>query len=154
MDTPPLAPPQPSDPPADTWLGLSRAPLPVDEAARWVVRPSCGAVVTFTGTARDHSDGRPEVAELEYEAYPEMAASVLDEIRAEAEARFGARCAVVHRSGVVPIGEAAVAIATAAPHRAEAYEANRYVIEEIKHRLPIWKRERFADGSEWKRPGA
>ncbi len=62
--------------------------------------------------------------------------------------------AVVHRVGVVPLGEAAVAIVTAAPHRAAAYEANRHVIEAIKDRLPIWKRERFADGSEWKRPGA
>ena len=68
--------------------------------------------------------------------------------------RFGVACAVVHRSGLVPIGEAAVAIVTAARHRAEAYEANRFVIEAIKERLPIWKRERFADGSEWKRPGA
>ena len=83
-----------------------------------------------------------------------MAASVLEEIRAEAEGRFGVACAVVHRSGVVPIGEAAVAIVTASRHRAEAYEANRFVIEAIKERLPIWKRERFADGSEWKRPGA
>jgi molybdopterin synthase catalytic subunit len=83
-----------------------------------------------------------------------MAASVLDDIRSEAESRFGVACAVVHRSGVVPIGGAAVAIVTAAPHRAAAYEANRFVIEEIKLRLPIWKRERFTDGSEWKRPGA
>ncbi|HEU4839960.1 MAG TPA: molybdenum cofactor biosynthesis protein MoaE, partial [Ilumatobacteraceae bacterium] len=73
---------------------------------------------------------------------------------AEAEARWGAAVAVVHRHGVVPIGDAAVAIVTAATHRAEAYEANRFVIEAIKERLPIWKRERFADGSEWKRPGA
>jgi molybdopterin synthase catalytic subunit len=83
-----------------------------------------------------------------------MAASVLHEIGREAEGRFGVACAVVHRFGVVPIGEAAVAIVTASRHRAEAYEANRYVIEAIKERLPIWKRERFADGSEWKRPGA
>ena len=61
---------------------------------------------------------------------------------------------MAHRTGLVPIGEAAVAIVTAAPHRSAAYEANRYVIEAIKERLPIWKRERFADGSEWKRPGA
>ena len=61
---------------------------------------------------------------------------------------------VVHRTGLVPIGEAAVAIVTAAPHRSDAYAANRYVIEAIKDRLPIWKRERFADGTEWKRPGA
>ena len=68
--------------------------------------------------------------------------------------RFDAEVAVIHRHGVVPIGEVAVAIAAAAVHRAEAYEANRYVIEAIKERLPIWKRERFADGTEWKRPGA
>jgi molybdopterin synthase catalytic subunit len=133
---------------------LTDAPIDVAVLERAVAGSGMGAIVTFVGRARDVADDGRTVLELEYEAYPEMAASVLDEIRAEAEARFGARCAVVHRSGVVPIGEAAVAIATAAPHRAEAYEANRYVIEEIKHRLPIWKRERFADGSEWKRPGA
>jgi len=94
------------------------------------------------------------VTELEYEVYPEMAASVLAEIAAEAEERWGVSVAVVHRHGVVPIGEAAVAIVAAAKHRAEAYEANRFIIEAIKVRLPIWKRERFADGSEWKRPGA
>jgi len=79
---------------------------------------------------------------------------VLDEIAAEAESRWPVTVAVAHRHGVVPIGEAAVAIVTASAHRAEAYEANRFVIEAIKERLPIWKRERFADGSEWKRPGA
>lgn len=133
---------------------LTDAPIDVAALERAVAASGMGAIVTFVGRARDVADDGRSVLELEYEAYPEMAASVLDEIRAEAEARFGASCAVVHRSGVVPIGEAAVAIATAAPHRAEAYEANRYVIEEIKRRLPIWKRERFADGSEWKRPGA
>ena len=70
------------------------------------------------------------------------------------DAELSPAVAVVHRHGVVPIGEAAVAIVTAAKHRGEAYEANRFVIEAIKERLPIWKRERFADGSEWKRPGA
>lgn len=114
-----------------------------------------GAVVTFVGRARNHADDGREVLELEYEAYPEMASAVLAEITAEAEARWrGSVAAVVHRVGVVPIGEAAVAIVTAAPHRSEAYEANRFVIEAIKARLPIWKRERFSDGSEWKRPGA
>jgi molybdopterin synthase catalytic subunit len=116
--------------------------------------PGHGAVVTFVGRARDVADdGRP-VVELEYEVYLEMASSVLDHIASEAESRFDAAVAVVHRFGMVPIGEAAVAIVTAARHRAEAYEANRFIIEAIKERLPIWKRERFADGSEWKRPGA
>ena len=111
--------------------------------------------MTFVGRARSSADDGREVLELEYEAYPEMADSVLAEIVAEVERRWdGVAVAVVHRVGVVPIGEAAVAIVTAAPHRGAAYEANRYVIEAIKERLPIWKRERFADGSEWKRPGA
>jgi molybdopterin synthase catalytic subunit len=119
-----------------------------------VADPGRGATVVFTGLARDHADDGRAVIELGYEVYPEMAAAVLADIAAEAEQRWGAAVAVIHRHGVVPIGEAAVAIVTAAAHRAEAYEANRYVIEAIKERLPIWKRERFADGSEWKRPGA
>jgi len=114
-----------------------------------------GAVVSFIGRARNRADDGRVVLELEYEAYPEMASAVLAEIVAEAEGRWkGSAAAVVHRVGIVPIGEAAVAIVTAAAHRSDAYDANRFVIEAIKERLPIWKRERFADGSEWKRPGA
>ena len=133
---------------------LTEGPIDVAALERSVAGSGMGAIVTFVGRARDVADDERTVVELEYQAYAEMAASVLDEIRAEAETRFGVACAVVHRSGMVPIGEAAVAIVTAARHRAEAYDANRYVIEAIKERLPIWKRERFADGSEWKRPGA
>jgi len=133
---------------------LTEAPIDVAALERSVAGSGMGAIVTFVGRARDVADDGRTVIELEYEAYAEMADSVLDEIRAEAEERFGVACGVVHRSGLVPIGEAAVAIVTAARHRAEAYEANRFVIEAIKERLPIWKRERFADGSEWKRPGA
>jgi molybdopterin synthase catalytic subunit len=133
---------------------LTDAPIDVREMERAVATSQHGAVVTFVGRARDVADDGRTVVELEYEVYPEMASRVLGEIAADAEARFGACVAVVHRFGVVPIGEAAVAIVSAAVHRAEAYEANRFVIEAIKERLPIWKRERFADGSEWKRPGA
>jgi MoaE-MoaD fusion protein len=133
---------------------LTEAPIDVAALEREVAGPGMGALVTFIGRARDVADDGRIVIELEYEAYAEMADAVLGEIRAEAAERFGVACAVVHRSGLVPIGEVAVAIVTAAPHRAEAYEANRFVIEAIKERLPIWKRERFADGSEWKRPGA
>lgn len=134
--------------------GLTDGPIDVDALERAVVDPGRGALVTFVGRARDVADDGRIVTELEYEVYPEMAAAVLEEIAAEAERRWGVAVAVVHRHGVVPIGEAAVAIVTAAAHRAEAYEANRFVIEAIKERLPIWKRERFLDGSEWKRPGA
>ncbi len=133
---------------------LTDEPVDVAALARMVGGTGDGAVVTFIGRARDRSDDGRVVVELSYEVYPEMAGAVLDEIAAEAERRFGASVGVVHRHGVVPIGEAAVAIVAAAPHRAEAYEANRFVIEAIKERLPIWKRERFTDGSEWKRPGA
>lgn len=134
--------------------GLTDTPIDIAALEASVAGPGHGAVVTFVGRARDVADDGRTVTELEYEVYPEMAASVLDEIAVEAEVRFGAAVVVVHRFGLVPMGEAAVAIVSAAPHRAEAYESNRFVIEAIKERLPIWKRERFADGSEWKRPGA
>jgi molybdopterin synthase catalytic subunit/molybdopterin converting factor small subunit len=134
--------------------GLTDAPIDVAAVERSVRGPGRGAVVTFVGVGRDLADDGRTVVELEYEVYPEMAEAVLDEIAVGARERFGAEVAVVHRFGVVPIGEAAVVIATASMHRAEAYDANRYVIEAIKERLPIWKRERFVDGSEWKRPGA
>jgi molybdopterin synthase catalytic subunit len=133
---------------------LIDGPIDVDGLQRVVADFGHGAVVTFVGRARDRADDDRTVIELEYELYPEMAASVLAEIAAEAEQRWGAVAAVVHRYGVVPIGEAAIAIVTAAMHRAEAYDANRFIIEATKERLPIWKRERFADGTEWKRPGA
>jgi len=135
--------------------GLTDSVIDVAGLEAAVVATGHGALVTFVGRARDRADDGREVLELEYEAYPEMANAVLEEIAGDAERRWdGCVVAVVHRVGVVPIGEAAVAIVTAAAHRSEAYDANRYVIEAIKERLPIWKRERFADGSEWKRPGA
>ena len=135
-------------------MTLTDQPIDVAGLESALARAGHGAVVTFVGRARDTADDGRTVLELEYEAYPEMALAVLSEIAEEAESRWGASVSVVHRTGVVPIGEAAVAIVTAAAHRSEAYEANRYVIEAIKERLPIWKRERFADGTEWKRPGA
>jgi molybdopterin synthase catalytic subunit len=135
--------------------GLSQGVIDVPSLEASVAGSGHGAVVTFVGRARDRADDGREVLELGYEAYPEMATAVLAEIAGEAEERWaGCAVAVVHRVGTVPIGEAAVAIVTAAAHRSEAYDANRFVIEAIKERLPIWKRERFADGTEWKRPGA
>jgi molybdopterin synthase catalytic subunit/molybdopterin converting factor small subunit len=133
---------------------LTSEPIDVAALEAHLAQAGHGAVVTFLGRARDTADDGRAVLELEYEVYPTMAEAVLDEIAAEAESRWPVVVAIVHRTGVVPIGEAAVAIVTAGPHRSEAYEANRYLIEAIKERLPIWKRERFADGSEWKRPGA
>jgi molybdopterin synthase catalytic subunit/molybdopterin converting factor small subunit len=135
--------------------GLTDAPIDVSGLEEAIADLEHGALVTFVGRARRRSDDGREVVDLEYEAYREMAERVLAEIASEAEQRWpGVAAAVVHRTGVVPLGEAAVAIVTAAPHRSAAYEANRFIIEAIKERLPIWKLERFPDGSEWKRPGA
>jgi len=135
-------------------LGLTDQAIDVAAMER-VARDTDGAVVTFVGRARTRADDGRQVLELEYEAYPEMAEAMLAAV-ADEVATHWPECTVsiVHRIGLVPIGEAAVVIVTASPHRTDAYAANRYVIEAIKDRLPIWKRERFADGSEWKRPGA
>ena len=140
---------------AEERSGLTDAPIDVVALETSLASLEHGALVTFVGRARRTADDGREVLELDYEAFGEMAERVLAEIAAEAGERWpGSETVVRHRTGLVPLGEAAVAIVTAAPHRAEAYEANRFVIEAIKERLPIWKRERFADGSDWKRPGA
>ena len=112
-----------------------------------------GAVLLVLGVVRDHNDGRA-VEGVDYEAYVEMGQSVLTEIATEAAERLGTdRVAVVHRTGMLRIGEASVAIAVSSPHRAEAYEASRYVIEEIKKRLPVWKNEHYTDGERAWVPG-
>ena len=109
-----------------------------------------GASVLFVGTVRDVNDGA-DVSGLDYSAYTEMAEKELRAIAQEASDRWGTSDIVVeHRVGALALGEASVVIAVAHPHRGEAYEASRYVIEELKKRLPIWKREHYLDGrSEW-----
>ena len=125
---------------------------PIDAAALVAApgRPGDGAALLFVGRVRDHNDGR-DVGHLEYRAYVPMAEKVLEEIVREAEARWEVgEMAVVHRVGRLEIGEAAVAILVGAAHRGDAYEASRYVIEELKKRVPIWKREGYVEGdSEW-----
>jgi molybdopterin synthase catalytic subunit len=139
---------------ADPPVGLTDGPIDV-AALEAIVATTHGAVVTFVGRARRLADDGREVVGLEYEAYPEMAEATLRAVAAEVGEQWpDCAVAVVHRTGSVPIGEAAIVIVTASPHRADAYEANRYVIEAIKDRVPIWKLERYADGSRWKRPGA
>ena len=146
-------------PPVSGGGGVTRTAIsegPIDEAtlAAGLAGDAHGAVVSFVGRARNRADDGREVLELEYEAYGPMAQRVLAEIASEAADRWDASVGIVHRIGHVPIGEASVVIVSAAAHRDAAYQASRYVIEAIKERLPIWKRERFADGTEWKRPGA
>ena len=127
-------------------------PEPIDVAAvrRAVSDPGCGAILVFEGTARDHFEGR-RVVRLEYEAWPDLAVPFMRRIGAEIAERWpGARVAMVHRTGVVPIGEPSVVIAVATPHRAACYEASRYAIEQLKARVPVWKKEIYEDGSAWK----
>ena len=108
-----------------------------------------GAVSLFLGTVRNASAGR-RVLRLEYEAYAPMAEREMQRIAAQAIARFGvSRVAMVHRVGRVEIGEASVAVAVAAPHRAAAMDACRFVIDALKTSVPIWKKEHFAGGAEW-----
>lgn len=124
--------------------------LSLDELFRHVARPEHGAVVLFVGITRRYTGGR-ETQRLEYEAYGPMAAAEMARIGSEAERRWpGVRLAIGHRTGFVPIGEPSVVIAAAAPHRPDAFAAARYAIEELKRRVPIWKKEHYADGSlEW-----
>jgi molybdopterin synthase catalytic subunit len=129
---------------------------PIDPAAlkRSLEADSAGAYVAFEGWVRDHNDGAPVVA-LEYEAHETIAVREGEKIVEEARRRFpilAARCE--HRVGKLAIGDCAVWVGVTAAHRGAAFDACRFVIEEIKRSLPVWKRERFVDGSEWKRPGA
>jgi molybdopterin synthase catalytic subunit len=132
---------------------LVREPIDASALVASVSRPSNGAVLLFIGVVRDVNDGR-EVSGIEYSAYEPMAARELADIATEAADRFGmTEVAVEHRLGQLALEEASVGIAVAHPHRAEAYEASRWIIEEIKRRVPIWKREHYADGTrEWVDP--
>lgn len=136
---------------ADTWVALTDGPLPVDAVARWAVRPDCGAVVTFSGTARDHAEGRPGVSLLEYEAYTEQVVPRLEAIVAEARRRWPdlGRMALLHRTGPVEVGASAVVVAASSPHRDAAFEAARFGIDTLKATVPIWKRERWDGGESW-----
>jgi len=135
----------------DVWLGLSGERLPVTAAADWVVRPDCGAVVLFSGTARDHAPGRPGVEQLEYEAYEEQVEPRLQVIVDEIRARWPSvgRVVLIHRVGVVPVTESAVVVAVSAPHRDEAFVAARFGIDAIKASVPIWKHETWDGGESW-----
>ena len=123
--------------------------VPEDVRAR-VGDPADGAVLLFLGTVRDHNDGRP-VERLHYDAYQDMALRELRAIGEAAAERAGSdRVAIVHRTGTLEIGDVSLAVAVSSPHRAEAFDAMRWIIEEIKRRLPVWKKEHYADGKgEW-----
>lgn len=138
-------------PDGDTWCAVIEDEPPITTIYEWSVRPDCGAVVLFSGTARDHSADRPDVTELAYEAYEEHLIArfegLVDEIRSRwPEVR---RVVVMHRVGEVPIGESSVVIAASSPHREVAFEAARFGIDRLKATAPIWKREVWSGGESW-----
>ena len=141
------------DAPADgeDWVGLSAEPLPLEAALLWAVRPDCGAQVLFSGTVRDHAEGRSGVSQLEYEAYVEQVEPRLARIADE-----GRRCwpvigriVLLHRVGVLALGECSVVVVVSSPHREEAFVAARWCIDTLKATVPIWKRETWPGGVDW-----
>ena len=133
---------------ASPLVRVQEAALSLDEVVRAVGGPGMGGLVTFTGMVRDHARGE-RIERLEYEAYVEMAEKVMREIAEEVERETGARVAVLHRIGTLAVGDLAVVIAAAAPHRAEAFAAARATIDRLKERVPIWKKEFGAGGAVW-----
>lgn len=118
---------------------------------RWSVRADCGAQVVFTGTVRDHAEGRAGVSLVEYEAYAEQVEPRLSQLAAEARRRWPAlgRLVLLHRIGELAVGECSVVVVASAPHRAEAFEAARWCIDTLKETAPIWKREVWDGGAGW-----
>jgi MoaE-MoaD fusion protein len=130
-------------------ISIVRSRIDVAALEAAVADPGAGAIATFVGTTRNENSGR-RVLRLEYEAYEPMALNEMRKLALEAVQRWGiTRAAVTHRVGVVEIGEASVAIAVSAPHRAEAFSACRFLIDRIKEIVPIWKKEHFEGGEIW-----
>lgn len=126
---------------------LTRDPLSVDALLVQVMTAACGGTCLFLGTVRDGPE-EEGVRAIEYSAYEEMVEAEFGRLLNDARSRWPqARIAVRHRLGEIPAGEASIAIAVAAPHRAEAFDACRFVIEQVKQRIPVWKKELHLDGT-------
>lgn len=141
-------------PPAEAtndWVALTSRPLSMGLFADWAVLPGCGAVVAFSGTVRDHADGRCGVSMLDYEAYEEQVTPKLHEIVDEARRRWPTlgRMVLVHRIGPMAVGESSVIVVASTPHRPEAFDAARFGIDTLKATVPIWKKEHWGDESDW-----
>jgi molybdopterin synthase catalytic subunit len=135
----------------DTWLELTATKLEVGSTYDWVVMPRCGAVVVFSGTVRDHADGRDGVTALDYEAYETEVLGKLADIATEMRHRWAllGRIALIHRLGTLHLGESSVLVVVSAPHRPEAFAAARFGIDALKATVPIWKREEWTGGHDW-----
>lgn len=147
MDSQPIA-----SRPAIVRVRVSDEPIDGGALVAEVSDPASGATVLFLGTVRDHSPGKDGVTHLDYEAYEEQVVDKITEVVDEAAGRWPVtRCAVEHRTGRVELEEASVAVAVSSPHRADAFAAARHVIDELKERAPIWKKEFWPGGEEWSR---
>ena len=124
-------------------------PIELNELVAHVADPAAGGLATFIGSTRDNNEGR-SIISLDYEVYPGMAEQEMAKLGEEASEKWEiTRMAIVHRIGNVPIGEASVIIAVSAPHRDDAFKACRYAIDELKKRVPIWKKEIYQGGEIW-----
>ena len=140
----------------DTWLGLTESDLPVSDAYEWAVQPTCGAVVLFSGTVRDHAVDdagvvRSNVGWLTYEAYDTQVVPKFQAIVDELRLRWPdtGRVALLHRVGRIDLCESSVIVVVSSPHRPEAFEAARYAIDALKATAPIWKHEEYEGGAGW-----
>ena len=135
----------------DEWFALTADELPVAKIYEWAVRPECGAVVLFSGTVRDHADGRTDVTSLEYEAYEDAVIPSFKKISDETRVRFpdARRIAILHRTGSLALGESSVVVAVSSAHRPVAFDAARFAIDALKESAPIWKKENWSGGSDW-----
>ena len=140
-----------SPPTGDDWVAVTAEAMPVDAAYEWAVRPDCGGVVLFSGTVRDNAEGRRGVTSLEYEAYVEQAEPRMAAIAATAREKWPdiGRLVLLHRTGVLEVEESSVVVVASAPHRGEAFDAARFCIDTLKETVPIWKKETWAEGSDW-----
>lgn len=128
---------------------LAQRPIDFAKVLETVKSERCGAVDLFIGAVRNHHEGK-KVEAVTYEAFAPLAVKTLEEIRMKAESDHGARVSIAHRIGTLQVGEISLCVAAAAPHRVEAYNACRQAVEQIKARLPVWKKEHYADGgSAW-----
>lgn len=135
-------------------ISLTNEPIDVAALTESVRSDQAGAVVLFLGTVREMTHGR-KTAALDYDAYPEMARAKMEELVAEAGRLWPiVKAAIAHRLGHLELGEVSVAIAVSTPHRQQAFEAGKFLIDRLKEVVPIWKKENWADGStEWVHPG-
>jgi len=132
------------------YVSVSDAAIDAAEMLAFVADPTAGCTVLFTGTVRNHSPGRHDVSKLEYEAYGSVVEDKISAIVADAMKTWPlVKVAAVHRTGSLDIGESAVMVAVSSAHRSDAFPAARFVIDELKSRAPIWKKEHWPGGAEW-----